>query len=73
MIYRNGKLITEVQKSIFEILDLVEQQVDQKFGAIYKGSQLVWLTVYDAIKSCYGSGTWLQDKLWLDDDTWKNN
>ena len=73
MIYRNGKLITEVLQNIKEFIDQI-QQIDQKdIGAIYKGSQLVWVTVYNAIKSCYGSGTWIQDKPWLDNDFWKNN
>nr|DAE35722.1 MAG TPA: hypothetical protein [Bacteriophage sp.]DAM10393.1 MAG TPA: hypothetical protein [Caudoviricetes sp.]DAH81496.1 MAG TPA: hypothetical protein [Bacteriophage sp.]DAO19063.1 MAG TPA: hypothetical protein [Caudoviricetes sp.]DAO71097.1 MAG TPA: hypothetical protein [Caudoviricetes sp.] len=26
----------------------------------------------NAIKSCYGSGSWLSDKNWLDNDYWKN-
>ena len=73
MIYKNGKLILEVQKDIQTTVNDVQQLVQKKFGAIYKGSQLVWLTIYNAIRSCFGSGSWLGDKLWLGDDTWKNN
>ncbi len=71
MIYKNGKLILEVQFA--ELANQLGQQVSRKIGAIYKGSNLVWLTIYNAIKSCFGSGTWLGDKPWLGDDIWKNN
>ena len=71
MIYRNGKLILEVQ--LAELANQVGQQIQRKIGAIHKGANLVWLTVYNAIKSCFGSGTWLGDKLWIGDDIWKNN
>ena len=73
MIYRNGKLILQVQKDILELVEQVQQRVQKNIGAIYKGSQLVWLTVYDAVRSCFSSGTWLQDRPWLKDDSWKNN
>ena len=73
MLYRNGKLITEVHQNIRQLIDQVSQLTEQSIGAIYKGSQLVWVTVYNAVKSCFGSGTWLQDKPWLDNDFWKNN
>lgn len=73
MIYRNGKLITEVHQNIRQLIDQVSQLTEQSIGAIYKGSQLVWITIYNAVKSCFGSGTWLQDKPWLDNDFWKNN
>lgn len=72
MIYRNGKLVLEVQKEILQKVDNVSELVQKKFGAIYKGSQLVWLTIYNAIRSCFGSGTWLKDRSWLKDDSWKN-
>lgn len=73
MIYRNGKIILEIQKEVLELVDKVEEQVQKKIGAIYKGSQLVWLSIYNAIRSCFGSGIWLQDKPWLQDDVWKYN
>lgn len=69
MIYRNGKLVLQVHKDVLESL----QRVQRNIGAIYKGTQLVFLTVYDAIRSCFGSGTWIQDRPWLSDDSWKNN
>ena len=73
MIYRNAKLITEVHQNIRQLIDQVSQLTEQSIGAIYKGSQLIWVTIYNAVKSCFGSGTWLQDKPWLDNDFWKNN
>ena len=73
MIYRNGKLITEVHQNIRQLIDQVSQLTEQSIGAIYKGSQLIWVTIYNAVKSCFGSGTWLQDTPWLDNDFWKNN
>ena len=73
MIYKNSKLILQVQKQITEVVDGVDTLVTKNIGAIYRGSQLVWRTVYNAIKSCFGSGTWLGDKPWLGNDTWENN
>lgn len=70
MIFKNGKLILQVQKQITEGINA---PVVKNIGAIYRGVNLVWRTVYNAIKSCFGSGTWLKDKLWLKDDLWKNN
>lgn len=72
MIYRGDKLVLEVEQNVKEIVEQIEQVTQQSIGAIYKGSQLVWRTVYKAIKSCYSSGTWLGEKLWTPDDLWKN-
>lgn len=69
---RKGKyLVLQVQKEITDIL--TGEPVQKQIGAIYKGTQLVWRTVYNAIKSCFGSGTWIQDKPWLGSDEWKSN
>lgn len=71
MIRKGGKLILQVQKTITD--SQTGKSVQRNIGAIYQGSKLVWRTIYNAIKSCFGSGTWLGDKLWLKDDLWKHN
>lgn len=70
MIIRNGKLVLESHK---QILNAVQERTQQRIGAIYKGANLIWLTIYNAVKSCFGSGTWMGDKPWLGADSWKNN
>ena len=37
-------------------------------SAVYKGSVLIW----QAIRSCFGSGLWVNEKPWIYDETWKN-
>ncbi len=71
MIFKNGKLILQVQKQVIETIN--GTAITKNIGAIYRGGQLVWRTIYNAVKSCFGSGTWLGEKLWLGDDLWKNN
>lgn len=71
MIFKGGNLILQVQKSITD--SKTGKSVQKNIGAIYQGTKLVWRTIYNAIKSCFGSGTWLGDKPWLGDDSWKNN
>lgn len=73
MIFRNGKLVLETHKEILETIEGVQQQVQKRIGAIYKGSQLIWLTIYNTVKSCFGSGTWFGEKPWIGTDSWKNN
>lgn len=36
--------------------------------AIYAGSRIVW----QAIRSCFGSGWWKNDKPWLNNEGWLN-
>lgn len=36
---------------------------------VYSGARLVW----QRIRSCFGTGVWLNDRPWLNDDKWKNN
>ena len=38
-------------------------------GAVYHGLDIVW----QSIRSCFGSGTWFNDKPWIDDEFWKNS
>jgi len=57
MIYKNGKEITAVSLGTRAI------------AAIYKGTQLVW----QAIRSCFGSGQWINEKPWINEEAWKNN
>ena len=71
MIFKGGKLILQVQKTITD--NLTGKSVQKNIGAIYQGTKLVWRTIYNAIRSCFGSGTWLGDKPWLGSDNWKNN
>lgn len=56
MIYRNGKEITQIFKG------------NRVISAIYKGTKLVW----QAVRSCFGSGSWRNDKPWINDEGWKN-
>lgn len=39
------------------------------FTALYIGARLFW----QIIRSCYGTGVWIPERPWLDNDMWKNN
>ena len=39
------------------------------FSAMYIGDDLFWRKP----RSCYGTGVWLPERPWLDNDMWKNN
>lgn len=56
MIRRNGKEMVAVHYGTKTI------------SAIYKGSVLVW----QAIRSCFGAGYWVDSKPWIDDEPWKD-
>lgn len=70
MIYKGKNLILQVQTSIKDIN--TDEFVQKDIAAIYKGASLVWRTVYNAVRSCFGGGTWRSDKPWLNNDTWAN-
>ena len=37
--------------------------------AVYEGIHLVW----QAARSCFGRGFWINEKPWINEDAWKNN
>lgn len=37
--------------------------------AIYQGTRLVW----QAIRSCFGAGYWVNEKPWINEEGWKND
>lgn len=39
------------------------------FVALYVGARLFW----QLVRSCYGTGIWIPEKPWLDNDSWKDN
>ena len=56
MIYKDGKEISGIYYA------------GKIITAVYAGVLRVW----QAVRSCYGSGAWLEDLPWLDDDPWKD-
>lgn len=56
MIYKEGKEITAINVGEIPIV------------YVYKGDTLVW----QALKSCFSTGKWVEDYPWLDDSTWKD-
>lgn len=36
--------------------------------AVYHGARLVW----QAIRSCFGSGRWINEKPWVNEEAWRN-
>lgn len=42
---------------------------NKAIAAIYKGTKLIW----EAIRSCFGKGFWINTHPWNNGDSWKNN
>lgn len=59
MIYRNNKELTARYIGIKAI------------QYVYKGTQLIWSAI-SSVSSCFGSGIWFNDKVWNNNDAWKN-
>lgn len=56
MIYKGGKEISGIYIA------------NRAITAMYKGSLLVW----EAIKSCFGKGFWINGKPWNNQNGWRN-
>lgn len=57
MLWRDGKEIEQQQ--------INGSQVEQ----MWLNGKLIW----QGVRSCYGSGAWIDTKPWLDNDGWKDN
>lgn len=40
---------------------------------LYYGKDLIWQAISKVLVSCFGLGYWINDKPWLNQDSWKNN
>lgn len=40
---------------------------DKAISSVYYGLRLVW----EAIRSCFGKGCWVEGKPWVESDAWK--
>lgn len=56
-LYKDGKQIEQIRYG------------SKAITAVYKGAVLVW----QAVRSCFGSGFWVNKKPWINDEGWKNN
>ena len=56
MIYHKGKKISAIHHK------------NKVISAVYKGAKLVW----QSIRSCFGSGFWVNEKPWMNDEGWRN-
>ncbi|MBR5042997.1 MAG: MFS transporter [Bacteroidales bacterium] len=57
MIYKNGRETSGIYVA------------GRVITAVYAGARLVW----QAIRSCFGSGIWIDEYPWLDDDAWSDD
>jgi hypothetical protein len=43
-------------------------QNNKPMQVIYQCGKVIW----QAIRSCFGSGIWVNNKPWINDEAWKN-
>ena len=63
MIIKGGKEITGLKTPFVEKL---------KRGVTIQGIYHNGIILYQAIRSCFGSGVWVNAKPWLNDEAYKN-
>ena len=59
------------RKDIFRIESETEgmrRSIIKVYAEINGELKLIW----EAIRSCFGSGFWIKDRPWINDDAWKN-
>ena len=67
MIYQPG-----TRSETLDIYTIVGDEM-RSLLAVYVGTENGADLIWKRISSCYGTGVWLPNKPWLDDDKWKNN
>ena len=60
MIHYRGKDIIAIR--------YVENGIETVFAALHVGIETVW----QAVRSCFGSGKWINSKPWIDNENWKD-
>ena len=63
MLY-NGK---NNHKKVTKLM-LGSRNITKYYTVIAGKARLIW----EGIRSCFGSGWWINDKPWLNDEAWKN-
>ena len=54
----------------FKAKNIVQMMCNGKmWQALYRNGQLIW----QAVRSCFGSGVWMDEKPWIDEELWKDN
>ena len=54
-----------------EIINVVVNS--KPITAIYSYVGNSFKIIWQAVRSCFGSGVWLNDRPWINTDAWKNN
>jgi hypothetical protein len=55
-----------IERSKKEIVEIIRGTLSVE--EVYHGK----LLVFQAARSCFGSGYWINERPWLNDDSWKN-
>lgn len=50
-------------------INIIKEGVARTISYVYYGANLVW----QAVRSCFGSGIWISQKTWLGEESWKYN
>ena len=50
-------------------INIIKEGVARTIYYVYYGANLVW----QAVRSCFGSGIWISQKTWLGEESWKYN
>lgn len=48
-------------------INIIKNGAIKAISYVYYGTNLVW----QAVRSCFGSGIWVSEKSWLGDEAWK--